>query len=97
MSFCTFFIALPAVFAPLTSPLVELVNAFLDFFDGDTEFFGEIQLRLLGVGQEFVQRRVEEANGGREALERFSKLCREENTPLHRSFTERIKDFLEQL
>ncbi len=33
----------------------------------------------------------------REALEHFSKLCGEENTPLHRSFTERIKDFLEQI
>ena len=33
----------------------------------------------------------------RAALEKFSQLCGEENTPLHRSFTERIKDFLEQI
>ncbi len=30
----------------------------------------------------------------RQALEKFSQLCGEENTPLHRSFTERLKDFL---
>lgn len=30
----------------------------------------------------------------RQALEKFSHLCGEENTPLHRSFTERLKDFL---
>lgn len=29
----------------------------------------------------------------RHALEQFSQLCGEENTPLHRSFTERLKDF----
>ena len=30
----------------------------------------------------------------RHALEQFSKLCGEENTPLHRGFLERLKDFL---
>jgi molecular chaperone DnaJ len=30
----------------------------------------------------------------RQALEKFSQLCGEENTPLHRSFTERLKDLL---
>jgi molecular chaperone DnaJ len=33
----------------------------------------------------------------REALERFSQLCGEENTPLHRSFTERLKDFFNEV
>ena len=28
----------------------------------------------------------------RQALENFAELCGEENTPIHRSFTERIKD-----
>ena len=28
----------------------------------------------------------------RQALETFAELCGEENTPIHRSFTERIKD-----
>jgi molecular chaperone DnaJ len=28
----------------------------------------------------------------REALQNFAELCGDENTPIHRSFTERIKD-----
>ncbi len=33
----------------------------------------------------------------RQALEHFSQLCGEENTPLHRSFTERLKDFVNEV
>jgi len=30
----------------------------------------------------------------KQALASFAELCGEENTPIHRSFTERLKDFL---
>lgn len=33
----------------------------------------------------------------RQTLEHFSQLCGEENTPLHRSFTERLKDFVNEV
>jgi hypothetical protein len=46
--------------------LVQFVDAVHDFLDGDVELVGEIHLRLLGVRQEFVQRRIEETDGGRE-------------------------------
>jgi hypothetical protein len=51
--------------------LVEFLDALFDLGDGHAHFLGEIVLRGILVGEELVQRRVEEANGGREALERL--------------------------
>jgi hypothetical protein len=42
-----------------------------DLLDRDAELPGEVHLLLLGVRQELVQRRIEEADGGREALQRL--------------------------
>ena len=49
--------------------LVEFGDALDDLLDADADFLREVELLLLGVGQELVKRRIEEADGGREALE----------------------------
>jgi len=51
--------------------LVEFVHAGHDLLDGDADLLGEVELLLLAVGEELVERRVEEADGGGEAVEGF--------------------------
>ena len=49
--------------------LVQLQHAPHDHLDGDVEFLREVELLLLGLRQELVQGRVEQADGGRAPLE----------------------------
>ena len=49
--------------------LVEFRDATLDVFHGNAEFFREVELLLLRLREEFVQRRVEQANRCRQAFE----------------------------
>ena len=51
--------------------LVEFLDALFDLRDGHAHLLGEVVLRGVLVGEELVQRRVEEADGGREALQRL--------------------------
>ena len=51
--------------------LMQLVNALHDFLHGNIQFPREIHLRLLGVREEFVERRVEKADRSWEAFECF--------------------------
>ena len=51
--------------------LVELLDAALDLLDGDAELAGDLGLAGLVVGQELVQRRVEQADGHRQAVHRL--------------------------
>ena len=51
--------------------LVQLMDAGHDLLDGDAQLAREIHLLLLGVRQELMQRRIEEADRGREALQRL--------------------------
>jgi hypothetical protein len=50
---------------------MELVHPVHDLLDRDVQLLCEIQLSFLGVRQELVQRRIEEADRGREALQRL--------------------------
>ena len=51
--------------------LVEFGDALDDLLDADADFLREVELLLLGVGQELVKWRVEEADGGGETFEGF--------------------------
>jgi len=48
---------------------VQLVHARFDLLDGHAEFLREVNLLILGVRQEFVERGIEEPDGHRVALE----------------------------
>jgi hypothetical protein len=50
---------------------VKLLHALFDLRDGHIHFLGEVVLRRVFVREELVQRRVEEADGGREAFQRL--------------------------
>jgi len=45
--------------------LVEFLDALFDLGNGHAHFLGQILLRGVFVWQEFVQRRIEETDGGR--------------------------------
>ena len=49
--------------------LVQFLDALLDLLDRHAHFFGQILLRRVVVRQEFVQRRIEEADRRRQALQ----------------------------
>ena len=49
--------------------LVEFLDALFDLLDGHAHLLGQVLLRGVLVREELVQRRVEEADGGREAFE----------------------------
>ena len=50
---------------------MEAVYTLHDGFDFHADAASEVHLLLLGVGQEFMKRRIEEADGGREAFQRL--------------------------
>ena len=50
---------------------MELLDPALDLLDGDAELAGDLALAGLVVGQEFVERRVEQADGDRQAVHRL--------------------------
>ena len=49
---------------------VQVRHAARDFFDGHTELVGEFGLLIVGVRQEFVQGRIEQADGRGQSVER---------------------------
>ena len=49
--------------------LVKLFDAVLDFIHADADFLREVELLLLGVGQELVEWWIQQADGGGHALE----------------------------
>jgi len=51
--------------------LVELVHAVHDLLDGDADLAGEVELLLLRLREELVERRIQETDRGGEAVERL--------------------------